>query len=131
MLPDTQILADQLFKEGTACRINGEYDSAIDMFKRVIIECPDRADVHMELGLAYCFTGLFDESIEELSLAAKLQPTNVEILMHLAKTYTMLGMYEEGIPIFRLILTLTTPDDKNYDEACKQLSYLAAFAPGS
>lgn len=114
----------QLFEKGRLARQNGEYDTAIDLFKRIIAVAPDHALAHSELGLVYCFTGSFDESVEELVLAAKLAPKNLDIRLYLAKTYTMLGEYEKGAAVFSEIMTLSSPGEQTYDEAAKQLYYL-------
>jgi tetratricopeptide (TPR) repeat protein len=113
----------QLFQQGKVARVNGDYDQAVALFKRMLEEEPNCAEAHMELGLSYCFSGLFDESIQELELAAGLKPTDPEIRLHLAKTYTMLGMYPEGAAAFQAVIALSTAGDRFHEEACKQLSY--------
>ena len=85
------------------------------------------AQVHLELGLAYCFNGMFDESLSELQQAVQLDENNAEMHLHLAKTYTMLGSYPEGEAEFRMVMTLSNPGDEEYDEAQKQLSFFAEF----
>lgn len=122
-MSETQVSLAELFEQGRTCRINGDYDQAVALLERAIQENPNHAAAHMELGLAYCFTGLFDESIQELQTAVSLDKINPEIQLHLAKTYTMLGMYDEGAVAFRSVMALSSPGDKFYDEASKQLSY--------
>lgn len=123
-MPNTQTRpADELFQEGQALRLKGEYEQAITLLAMAIRENPQLAAAHLELGLAYCFSGLFDESIRELESAITLNPTDPESHLHLAKTYTMLGMYPEGITSFRTILELSHPGEKPYEEAMRQLSY--------
>lgn len=122
-MTDISPVSSQLFEQGCLARLNGDYDRAIDLFKRIIDEAPDYVAAHTELGLAYCFTGFFDESIKELEHAVHLAPQNPDICLHLAKTYTMLGQYEEGAAAFRQVMTLSSPGEMPYDEAVKQLHY--------
>jgi len=127
-LTDTQLATDQLFRDGQTARLNGEYDIAITVFQQVIDIRPSFAQAHMELGLALCYIGDFDASLRELAQAVELAPMYAECHLQLAKVYTMLGMYSEGAAMFRIVLTLTDPQDKLYEEAAKQLSYFKDLA---
>ena len=122
-MTDIQLVTNQLFHEGQLARINGEYYEAISWLQQVIDADPSFADAHMELGLALCYIGDFDASLQQLTLATEIAPQHAEARLNLAKIYTMLGMYPEGAAMFRTVLTLTTPCDKCYEEAAKQLSY--------
>jgi tetratricopeptide (TPR) repeat protein len=127
---DTDTSVQQLFEQACILRIDGQYAEAIEVLSRVIDAEPNFAHAHMELGLSLCFIGEFDRSLTELELAAGLASTDAEIHLHLGKTYTMLGYYDEGLLMFQKVLELAIPDDRNYAEAEKQLSYYAS-TPGS
>ena len=126
-MPNVDSVAMQLYEQGWQHRIDGDYEQAVACLQQALALEPNDAQLHLELGLAYCFSGLFDESIQEMETAAKLDAADPEIHLHLGKTYTMLGMYDEGAATFRRVLAIATPGDKHYAEAEKQLAYFTAM----
>ncbi len=111
------------FNAAEGHRINGEYDEAVELYKRVLEEDSQHIGAHVGLGLVYGFTGLFDESIELLQKCVELDPSSLDARMHLAKTHLMLGMYEEGNEGFTEILKM----DPENEEALKQKAFLKEF----
>ncbi|NCO41361.1 MAG: hypothetical protein AUJ96_13470 [Armatimonadetes bacterium CG2_30_66_41] len=111
------------FNAAEAHRINGEYDEAVELYKKVLEADSQHLGAHIGLGLVYGFTGLFDESIELLQKCVDLAPESLDARMHLAKTHLMLGMYEEGSAGFNEILRM----DPENEEAHKQKAFLKEF----
>lgn len=114
------------FNQAEVHRINGEYDEAVELYKKVLGEDPQHFDAHVGLGLVYGFTGLFDESIELLQKAVELKPDSLDAKTHLAKTYLMLGMYDEGNEVFDQILAA----NPEHEESLKQKAFLKEFGIG-
>ena len=68
---------EERLARGIACKIEGRYDEAATEIKSVLLENPQYAEAHHQLGLVYGFVGLFDESVTELEEAVRLHPTNL------------------------------------------------------
>lgn len=108
------------FDKGVQHRLNGEYDQAEAMFKSVILEQPNNADAHHELGLVYSFRALMDESLQHLLRAVQLVPSSTLYMNDLGKTFAMFGEDAKAKMAFDHVLKL----DPFNEEATKQLSYL-------
>jgi tetratricopeptide (TPR) repeat protein len=111
------------FAAAESHRIDGRYDEAVELYKKVLEEDPQHFGATVGLGLVYGFTGLFDESIELLQKCVELDPSSLGARMYLAKTHLMLGMYEEASEGFTEILK-TDPEN---EEALKQKAFLKEF----
>lgn len=108
------------FQQAVQHRLAGEYDEAIVLLQGVLVEEPNNADAHHELGLIYSFRVLIDESIFELERAISLSPNTIKYLLDLGKTHTMYGDYDKAIPVFERVLSL----DPFNDEAIKNLNLI-------
>lgn len=104
------------------CRINGEYDQAIELYRQAIDADAGAAEAWWGLGLSLMNMGEFDESIETLTRATELEGDNPKYLLDLGKLQTMLGMFDEAKPVFEKVVALV-PGSKEADEAGNQLRY--------
>jgi Flp pilus assembly protein TadD len=89
-----------------AHKVEGDYEAAIAELRQALIEEPNSAEAHHQLGLVFGFVGEFDDSLSSLKRAVDLRQDNVPVLNDLAKTYAMLGMYEEARAGFEEVLRL-------------------------
>ncbi len=112
--------AAERFAKAMQHKMNGEYDQAEALFKSVLAEQPNNADVYHELGLTYSYRVFIDESIEALERAVRLMPTSTVFLNDLGKTHTMYGDYDKAKPVFERVLEL----DPFNEEAEKNLQFL-------
>jgi protein O-GlcNAc transferase len=108
------------FEKALQHKINGEYDEAEALFKSVLVDQPNNADVYHELGLTYSFRVFIDESIDALERAVQLEPNSIRYLMSLGKTHTMYGDYDKAKPIFQRVLQM----DPFNDDAQDQLAFI-------
>ena len=108
------------FAKAMQHKMNGEYDEAEALFKSVIAEQPNNAEVYHELGLTYSYRVFIDESIEALEKAVALSPESTVFLNDLGKTHTMYGDYDKAKPVFLRVLEI----DPFNDEAANNLQFL-------
>ncbi|MGI5816764.1 MAG: tetratricopeptide repeat protein [Armatimonadota bacterium] len=104
------------------CRINGQYDEAIELYQQVLEEDPEHAEALWGVGLSLMNSGDFDEALAKICQAAEIEPDNQLYLLDAGKHYTMLGMYDEAKPFFEKVLVIDAAS-KYGSEAQKQLSY--------
>jgi Tfp pilus assembly protein PilF len=71
---DVQENALELWREGTARLLAGDFAEAIDLFTRSLEICPS-AEAYTFRGWAYSFTGNLDRAIEECRKAIATDPT--------------------------------------------------------
>jgi len=100
-------------------KTDGRYEDALAELKMMLVDHPDDAEIHHQVGLVLGFTGDFDESLSELLKAVDLSAENTVIRNDLALTYTMLGMYDEAKGQFARVLER----DRENQIALRNLTY--------
>lgn len=100
-------------------KTDGRYEEALIELKNLLVDYPDDAEIHHQVGLILGFTGDFEQSLRELLTAVELSADNTVIRNDLALTYTMLGMYEEAKGQFARVLER----DRNNQIALRNLTY--------
>jgi len=79
----------------------GEYDKAIESFKKALHSEGESASVHYNLGLAYQAKGLLDEAAREYKRSLELNPLDAEAHNNLGIIYHTLGKDDKAIMEFR------------------------------
>ncbi len=105
---------------GNAYRMVGQYDLAIEAFKRSIQMAPDRPYVelvHRSLGMCLAEAGRFDEAISHLKKAISLKPNKAIYYYTLGKTLGRAGRYQQAVSYLERTIKL----DPNNIEAYKVL----------
>jgi Flp pilus assembly protein TadD len=100
-------------------KTDGRYDEALVELKQLLIDHPDDAEIHHQVGLILGFAGDFEQSLDELLKAVELSSDNTVIRNDLALTYTMLGMYDEAKGQFARVLER----DRENQIALRNLTY--------
>jgi Flp pilus assembly protein TadD len=100
-------------------KTDGRYDDALIELKHLLVEYPDDAEIHHQVGLILGFSGDFEQSLIELLKAVELSADNTVIRNDLALTYTMLGMYDEAKGQFARVLER----DRDNQIALRNLTY--------
>jgi Tfp pilus assembly protein PilF len=70
---DYLALAYDLFQQAYESQMDGELDTAVDLYRRSIETFPT-AEAHTFLGWTYSFMGKLDEAIEECKKAIEIDP---------------------------------------------------------
>lgn len=76
---------------GLACRKNGEYIEAINIYKKAIALKPDYVEAYLGLGEAYFCKGEYNKAIESYKKAIALKPDYAEAYYSLGVIYGKLG----------------------------------------
>lgn len=83
--------------KGIAVREKGDYNSALEIFKKALSLNPDNADVLIELGLAYDLVGLTGEAIQTCDRILELNPENSVAYYNRACFKCKIGNIEEAL----------------------------------
>jgi tetratricopeptide (TPR) repeat protein len=75
----------------------GQYDKAIEEFKKVIPFYPRNALLHYGLGTTYLRKGLYDEAVKELKQALQINPKLGDAYCNLGVAYLYKGSLNEAI----------------------------------
>ena len=75
----------------------GQYQEAIESYKRALRIIPKEAAVHGNLCVAYGNTGRYDEAIDSCKAAIQLKPDFAEAYSNLGWSYQRAGRYQEAI----------------------------------
>ncbi|MCF7798199.1 MAG: tetratricopeptide repeat protein [Lentisphaeria bacterium] len=83
---DAYLLAGKLFRE------NGNYEAAIDQYKRGLLAGADTLDITVEIGQVYLQQNNHAEAYKYFDQALNLEPANVDALIGMAKV-----LYEQKL----------------------------------
>jgi serine/threonine protein kinase/tetratricopeptide (TPR) repeat protein len=72
----------------------GRVEQAVPLLRSVLIDSPNNAEAHWELGYAYRFAGMLDESLAESQQARQINP-QVKINSSAMNSYLYLSQYKE------------------------------------
>lgn len=79
-----------------------EYSAALEIYRKLLREHPEFADVRHEAGLCLAFLGRLDEALEQLDAALAINPEYVEANVNRALVLQELGRYEEAGVAFEI-----------------------------
>jgi tetratricopeptide (TPR) repeat protein len=75
----------------------GEYEKAVEAFKRYQFIAADTANPFDSLGEVQAYSGRYNEALENLHRALAIKPDFVESIAHIAVAYEGLGEYAKAI----------------------------------
>jgi tetratricopeptide (TPR) repeat protein len=90
-------LAYDLFQEAYEYQMEGELDTAIELYQRSIEAFPT-AEAHTFLGWTYSFQGKLDEAIEECKKAIQIDPDFGNPYNDIGAYLLEKSLHEEAIP---------------------------------
>jgi len=96
--PNIRLESDFYFYYGAACERNGEFERAVNLFKKAIELNPDYADAYNYLGYMYADKGInLDESLKLIEKAISYEPNNGAFIDSLGWIYYRLGKYDKAL----------------------------------
>ena len=96
--PNIRLESDFYFYYGAACERNGEFERAVNLFKKAIELNPDYADAYNYLGYMYADKGInLNESLKLIEKAISYEPNNGAFIDSLGWIYYKLGKYDQAL----------------------------------
>ncbi|MBC7234922.1 MAG: tetratricopeptide repeat protein [Chloroflexi bacterium] len=77
--------------------VTGNYDEAIEQYRRAIEAQPDLAEAYVGLGVLYELRGQEREAQEALAQAQALIPERIDYLLALARSYSSVGKNDKAL----------------------------------
>lgn len=93
--------AEQYFKNGISLYESGQYQMAIEAYKKAVMLNPDSADANYNLGMAYSSLGQYKEAVEAYKRAIRIKPDYEAAYYNLGHAYSNLKQYENSVKAFR------------------------------
>jgi tetratricopeptide (TPR) repeat protein len=93
--------AEQYFKHGVSLYEAGQYQQAIDAYKKAVQLNPGSADANYNLGMAYSSLGQYKEAIEAYKRAIHIKPDYEAVYYNLGHAYSNLKQYDNSVKAFR------------------------------
>src|SRR5579871_6526181 len=84
----------------------GQYQTALDMLKRLALIDPMLPDLHVNLGMLSVHLGEWDEALARFNHAIELAPENANAHWNRAQLWLKKGNFEAGLPEFEWRLKL-------------------------
>jgi Tfp pilus assembly protein PilF len=79
----------------------GEYEKAVEAYKRAIEINPDSAEAYYHLGMAYSSLGKYKDAVEAYSRSIKIRPDYAAAHYNLGHAYSNLNQHDKAIKAFR------------------------------
>jgi len=124
--------AEKLFNMGNAYYHTGNYDKAIEYYKKAIELKPDYTEAYYNMGGAYYDKGNYDKTIECCKKAIESKPDDAETYYGMGGAYYHKGNYDKAIEYYEKAIELKPDyaeayhnmgaayyDKGNYDKAIK------------
>ena len=87
--------------EGVQLVHAGDYEGAIEAFRKALQHNTDRADTHFMLGSCFSNTGKMEQALDHYQTAGLLAPTYTKCWVNLCKTRVKVGRYREALSAMR------------------------------
>ena len=92
---------------GDARQAKGEFDEAIEEYKKAIALEPENARVHYGMGkIYYNEKQLYHEAVAEYQQAIALDPRLIDAYLSLGEMYEEKGLYKEAVASYDRVLTM-------------------------
>ncbi len=88
--------ADDCFRSGTRFFADGDYDKAIEEYKKAIQIDPNHINSHLNLGEAYYQKGMYQEAKKEYEYVLQLNSMHMKAHFNLGRTLAQEGKKEEA-----------------------------------
>ena len=106
--------SNDLLEEGKTYYNNGEYDKAIEIFKKAVELNPNDDDNYYWLGISYNKNGQYQEAINSLLKAVELNPDDELNWYWLGRSYNDNEQYKEAINYLLKAVELNPDDELNW-----------------
>jgi len=108
-----QELAQELFQQAYAAQMNGDFDQAVDLYKRSLAIFPT-AEAHTFLGWTYHFQGKVHDAIEECKRAIAVDPDFGNPYNDIGSYLISLKRYDEAIDWLQRAIKAPRYDPRHY-----------------
>jgi tetratricopeptide (TPR) repeat protein len=95
--------ADEFLRKGIAAQQRGDFNSAIEDYRKALAIRPELAEARANLGAALASAGQFDAAIEEDKSALAVAPDKTAVRMNLALAYYKKGDFKNARPEFAAV----------------------------
>jgi tetratricopeptide (TPR) repeat protein len=93
--------AEQAQRSASAYYEAGEYEKAIEAYKRALQLSPNSEAAYYHLGMAYSSLGRYDEAVGVYNRAIRIKPDYASAHFNLGHAYSNLKHYDKAIRAFR------------------------------
>lgn len=106
-------LAHELFEQAYAAQMNGDFDQAVDLYKRSLAIFPT-AEAHTFLGWTYHFQGKVHDAIDECKRAIAVDPDFGNPYNDIGSYLISLKRYDEAIGWLERAIKAPRYDPRHY-----------------
>ena len=92
---------------------NGKYREALDLYKQLLDEDPDNAEVRIGMSNAYFKMGKYDQAIRGLNEVLEEDPDNLKALQSLGNIHVERGSGAEALRVAERALTIDSGDGES------------------
>ena len=104
--------ASEFFEKANKSYKNGNYDKAIETYKKAIEIRPDYANAYFNMGLSYVKKGNYDKVIEAYKKCIEYEPENARAYYLIGWSYGNKGNYDKAIEAYKKAIEIK-PDNAN------------------
>ena len=100
---------------GTAFSKKGQFDEAIENYRKIIQINPNDCEALDDLGVALAAKGQFDEAIENYRKVIQINPNDCVVLNNLGVALAAKGQFDEAIENYRKVIQINPNDREALD----------------
>ncbi|MEI7474768.1 MAG: tetratricopeptide repeat protein [bacterium] len=111
--PSSQEDLNDYLKTANDYYTKGNYNSALDYYKKILEVTPDNVIINGNVGCCYNLLNEYDKALEYLKKSLSLNPNNAITYINCGYSYKGKGLYKEAIESYNKALAITQ-DDRAY-----------------
>jgi predicted outer membrane repeat protein len=93
--------AEELFRLGAACSVQGRFGEAVTHFQEALQLRPNQAEGYQSLGIALARQGNLGEAVAHFQQALRLQPDRADVQLNLGHALRQQGRLDEAVACYR------------------------------
>ncbi len=125
-LDGSHVIANNLL--GLLCLQTKRFDEAVNHIEKALVEMPDDAQAHANLGLALKDLNRPEEAARHFHESLKLVPNNPKVYNNLGSVYITLGRIDDAIRCFQQALAIQPAYPEVHHNLGSALLYLQRYA---
>ena len=107
--------SESFYNKGIIHYEKGEYELAIDLFKKAVEKNSSNPQFYYNLGLAYVKTEEYELAINKFKEAISLNPKDADTLQNLGIAYYKKSRFEEAVQSYKKAIEIKPNDYEIYD----------------
>jgi tetratricopeptide (TPR) repeat protein len=91
------------FEKGNRLFDQGEYDQAVEIYKKIIEEFPDAYQINLNIGNCYFEKQEYETAVQAYLKVVEKEPANIDVILSIGNSYSNLKQFEKALEWYNKI----------------------------